>query len=196
MNSELKAYWLVRLSLLCIFSHFPVAHWYNLKPGEVIDEFNSVEVYYNGDMSNVFGRNLTSDGYNLGLKYQCVEFVKRYYYYIYQHRMPDSYGHAMSFFDKSLEDGTLNTRRGLIQFSNGSSGMPSVGDIVVFDSDTDNPFGHLGIISMVNKKELEIIQQNVGRHTRVRLPMVSHKGKYYISNRKLLGWLRMSCHEN
>ncbi len=50
----------------------------NFEFGDVIDTFNSVNVNYNGLMSTVKGRNVTPDGYNLGLKYQCVEFVKRY----------------------------------------------------------------------------------------------------------------------
>ncbi len=47
--------------------------------GDKVDSLNGVYVYYNSNVGNVSGRNLASDGYNLGLKYQCVEFVKRYY---------------------------------------------------------------------------------------------------------------------
>ncbi len=48
--------------------------------GQKIDSLNGVIVYYNGGVDNVVQRN-TSDGYNLGLRYQCVEFVKRYFEY-------------------------------------------------------------------------------------------------------------------
>lgn len=68
------------------------------KIGMVVDEFNGVKVYYNGSISNVSGRNVAKDGYSLGLKYQCVEFIKRYYYERFNHKMPDSYGHAKDFF--------------------------------------------------------------------------------------------------
>lgn len=47
--------------------------------GDVVDSFQGVHIYYNGFVNHVESRNLTPDGYNLGLKYQCVEFVKRYY---------------------------------------------------------------------------------------------------------------------
>ena len=67
------------------------------KVGQVVDQFNGVNVYYNGQISHVSGRNLTKDGYNLGQKYQCVEFIKRYYYERFKHKMPDSYGHAKDF---------------------------------------------------------------------------------------------------
>ena len=56
-------------------------------------------------MNNVSGRNVTVDGYNLGLKYQCVEFVKRYYYKHYRHKMPNSYGNAKDFFIAQISDG-------------------------------------------------------------------------------------------
>jgi len=51
-------------------------------------------VYYNGSVGHVSGRNLVPDGYNPGLKYQCVEFVKRYYYQHLNHKIPDSYRHT------------------------------------------------------------------------------------------------------
>ncbi len=47
--------------------------------GQKIDSLHGVYVYYNGKTQNVSGRNLVN-GYNLGLNYQCVEFVKRYYF--------------------------------------------------------------------------------------------------------------------
>ncbi len=50
----------------------------SLEIGQEIDQLNGVQVYYNGGVDTVTGRNTTPDGYNLGLKYQCVEFVKRY----------------------------------------------------------------------------------------------------------------------
>ncbi len=60
--------------------------------GDQLDALDGVAVYYNGAVNHVKERNVTSDGYNIGLRYQCVEFVKRYYYQHYHHKMPDSYG--------------------------------------------------------------------------------------------------------
>jgi hypothetical protein len=75
------------------------------KIGKVVDEFNGVKVYYNGSINNVSRRNIAKDGYNLGLKYQCVGFIKRYYYQRFNHKIPNSYGHAKDFFDPSIVDG-------------------------------------------------------------------------------------------
>lgn len=78
------------------------------------------------------GRNISADGYNIGLKYQCVEFVKRYYLEHLGHKMPDTYGHAKDFFDRSLTDGMFNERRALIQYTNGSISSPQQGDLIIF----------------------------------------------------------------
>jgi len=101
-------------------------HTYQI--GDRLDSLNHVVVYYNGGMGNVSGRNTSPDGYNIGLKYQCVEFVKRYYYEYYKHKMPNAYGNAIDFFNKALKDGELNADRDLIQYTNPSKSKPQVGD--------------------------------------------------------------------
>ena len=133
----------------------------NTQRGTVVDSLNSVYVYYNGGANQTSGRNVVA-GYNIGMKYQCVEFVKRYYYEYYHHKMPDSYGHAKSFFDKKLSNGEMNVSRGLIQYKNGEGILPQIGDIVVFDGYLFNPYGHVAIISAVGTNEVELIQQNSG----------------------------------
>jgi len=160
------------------------------RPGEIIDSFNNIEVYYNGDVNNVFGRNTTWDGYNLGLNYQCVEYVKRFYYYNYDHKMPDSYGHAKDFFDASLDDRQYNPTRDLYQFSNGSEYKPVPGDIMVFGPTSTNPFGHCGIVTLSSGQTCEIIQQNVGQKTREQLKILESHNRYYVLDGEVLGWLR------
>lgn len=160
--------------------------------GQKIDDLNGVYVFYNGSVGNVSGRNTTADGYNLGLNYQCVEFVKRYYYEHLNHKMPDSYGHAKDFFDKTLADGQKSKRRNLIQYTNLSSKKPKVNDLVIFDGTKFNKYGHVAIISKVTASEIEIIQQNPGPFGRSRetYALDNKNGKWEIENRKLLGWLR------
>ena len=160
------------------------------KIGEVVDEYNSIKVFQNGNIQNTSGRN-TVKGYNLGLKYQCVEFVKRYYYYHYNHKMPNSYGHAKSFFHKGLKDGKLNKDRGLIQFSNGSKEKPKTGDLIIFDGHIFNKFGHVAIVSKVTSSSVEIIQQNTFSSRKKLKLHKTKKGKWTIKDKLALGWLRM-----
>ncbi len=164
---------------------------FNFYIGEVIDSHNGVAIYYNGDrFTNVSGRNVTADGYNLGLKYQCVEFVKRYYYEVFDHKMPNSYGHAKDLFDDSLGDVGYNRERALTQFRNVRSYPPKANDILIYGAYPGNPFGHVAIISKVENDYIEIVQQNIGSTTRKKIKLVKFMDYYTIADHNILGWLR------
>ncbi len=164
----------------------------NNEVGQKVDELNGVAVYYNGEVGNVSGRELTDDGYNLGLKYQCVEFVKRYYYEALNHKMPNSYGHAKDFFDSNVKDGGKNKQRNLTQYTNPSKSKPKVDDLVIYSGTTLNKYGHVSIISKVTEKDIEIIQQNPGPlgNSREKYSLINADGKWKIKNDRILGWLR------
>ncbi|WP_445456831.1 CHAP domain-containing protein [Flavobacterium sp. HNIBRBA15423] len=161
--------------------------------GEVIDEFNGVRVYYNGGIDHTSGRNVTKDGYNIGINYQCVEFVKRYYYEFYNHKMPDSYGNAKDFFDKNIPDGAINTKRNLVQHQNPSKQKPEINDILIFNKNIFNPYGHVAIISNVSETNIEIIQQNPGPFSKSRelLEINQKDGFWTIKNDRVLGTLHL-----
>jgi len=161
--------------------------------GEPIDSLDGVAVYYNGGVGHSAGRNLAPDGYNLGIKYQCVEFVKRYYYQRFNHKMPDAFGHARDFFDGALADGELNKARALLQFRNGGSSGPRAGDILVFDRWMLNPYGHVAIVARAGETEIEIVQQNGGPFASPRetLALNTADGRWRIAAPRVLGWLRI-----
>jgi surface antigen len=173
-----------------------VSKYVNVNPfrsvGEPLDTFNNVAVYYNGAVSNVEKRNVTKDGYNLGLQYQCVEFVKRYYYEHLKHKMPNSYGHAKDFFDPTVKDGKRNTQRNLLQFTNASSTKPKVNDIVVFRASWYNSFGHVAIVMEVTQNTVTIIQQNAGpfSNSRVTYDLLQENDRWKIDASNIVGWLR------
>lgn len=161
------------------------------KIGDPVDSLHGVVVYYNGSVSHTAGRHLAPDGYNLGLKYQCVEFAKRYYYQRFNHRMLDTYGHAVSFFNPSVSDGKLNKARNLTQFTNGSKSKPHAEDLVVWKGNTWNPYGHIAVICKVENDQAEIIQQNPGpmAPSRIRIKLIQESGLWKLQDEELLGWL-------
>lgn len=163
------------------------------KIGAPVDSLNGVVVYFNGGTREVEGMD-TVGNYYLGLKYQCVEFVNRYYFQYYHHKMPDPYGNAVDYFDRQLKDGELNKKRGLIQFANPSKTKPLPGDILIFDKGPLNKYGHIAIISSVNDKEIEVIQQNAGAYgnsrAKFQLKIIGDTA-FEIENKKVLGRLRM-----
>ncbi len=184
---------------LSAFGYFLYSYFKNKNPnpnyryGQILDSLYGIPVYYNGNIGHVEGRNKTEDGYNIGLKYQCVEFVKRYYYQHYNHKMPDSYGNAVDFFDTALRDSSYNAKRDLIQYNNPSMYKPQIGDLLVYKGHIGNIYGHVSIISNVEKNSIEIIQQNPGafNKARAKFPLETTMGNYYIHNERILGWLRI-----
>ncbi|WP_298895719.1 CHAP domain-containing protein [uncultured Psychroserpens sp.] len=182
--------------LILIVIGFFASKKINLNPnydvGQKIDSLNGVVVYFNGGVGNVDGRELTKDGYNLGLKYQCVEFVKRYYFEKLNHKMPDSYGHAKDFFDSNVKDGKTNKQRNLTQYTNPSRSKPKADDLIIYSGTTLNKYGHVSIVSKVDEKEVEIIQQNPGPfgNSREKYELINEDGKWRINNDRILGWLR------
>ena len=163
------------------------------KIGQAIDSLNGVVVYYNGGVDEVEGKDISAN-YYLGLKYQCVEFVNRYYYQYYHHKMPNPFGNAVDFYDGDVKDGGLNKKTNLIQFLNPSKENPKQGDILIFNKSPGNKYGHIAIISSVNEHEIEIIQQNCGAYGSARAKFalqVIGDTLYYIKSKKTLGRLRM-----
>lgn len=179
-----------------VFVIWKIATLLNLNPhyrvGQEIDRLNGVAVFYNGGVDHSSGRNLAPDGYNLGIKYQCVEFVKRYYYEHLKHKMPDSHGNARDFFDPAVPDGARNEKRDLLQFNNGGKSKPRPDDLLIFGPSLFNRYGHVAIISAVTDSSVEIVQQNPGPFgsSREMLPIAYDGVHWRFKNRRILGWLR------
>ena len=164
--------------------------WNAAKVGTKLDSHRDVPVYDNGLLFfRSYGRHYSGDDYYYGQKWQCVEYIKRFYYDTRNHKMPDVMGHAKSFFDEQIPDGGLNPRRGLIQFRNGSIQKPQPDDLFVF---TDTKYGHVGIVTKATADSVEIIQQNILGHTRQSFSLVTTNGRYYVNApRKPAAWLRL-----
>lgn len=163
-----------------------------VKVGDEIDNLNGIAVYYNGkNFKHTAGRNLTADGYNLGLKYQCVEFIKRYYYYHYNHKMPNAFGNAKDYFDDNLGDVGFNEKRGLYQYRNVRKSSPKAGDIIVYGPYNGNPYGHLAIVAKVEQEHLEIIQQNWGTETRKTIKIARYLDIVTVADYHIKGWLSL-----
>lgn len=163
----------------------------NREVGQVIDAYKGVPVYNNGIFyTKSYGKNFSEDGYYYGQKWQCVEFVKRFYLDAKGHKLPDVYGNAKDYFDDSLLQGELNTRRKLFQYRNGGTERPQPDDLIVFN---DTKFGHVAIVTEVNNDYIEVIQQNIFGKPRDRYKILNVDGKWFVGkDKKPAGWLRKS----
>jgi surface antigen len=158
--------------------------------GDSVDSFNSVIVYNNGiDYPESHGKNYSKDSsYYYGKKWQCVEYIKRYYSDYLHHKMPNGLGNAKDFFNSKLKHGELNKERDLLQFKNDSTDCPKVNDIFVFGG----KYGHVAIVMNVTKVEIEVIQQNIYMTPREKFKLTLKDGIYTVGEkRKPNGWLRM-----
>ncbi len=159
--------------------------------GAIVDRENGIAIHSNGkDSYTSHGKHFSSDdGYYYGRRWQCVEFVKRYYHDHYHHHMPDVWGHANSFFDPAVKQGEVNQSRGLVQYRNGGDVAPAPGDLLVYNY---GEYGHVAIVSKVESRMVEIAQQNVAGHPRTSLPLrKTEEGWILGASNKPAGWLRL-----
>jgi hypothetical protein len=167
-----------------------VLAWDAVVVGRPLDAYRGVTVFDNGLLFfRSRGRHVSSEGYYLGQKWQCVEYIKRFYFDVAHHRMPDPMGHARDFFDPALTQGALNPRRGMLQFRNGGGMTPWPGDLLVF---RDTTYGHVAIVTAVATNSIEVIQQNIFGRTRQRFELVHDAGRVWVTTpREPAGWLRL-----
>ncbi len=161
--------------------------------GSNLGEFNGVAAYSNGNTSYVCPwekdpscKNYVNGEYT-GIKWQCVEYVRRYYLVVYGMNLYVGYMDAKDFYDNV-------STMGLESYSNGGSISPQVGDILVSDGgDT----GHVAIVQSVSDEEVCTIQQNWSNDitdTNKCLTLTVSDGKYTVEgfsdNYPIQGWLR------
>lgn len=132
--------------------------------GDSLGSFNGIIVFYNDGFSTCdnSGRHKNPDGYVYGKKWQCVEYVRRYYKDALNHEMPEYWGHATDYFRINIPNGSMNTERDLVQYFNGST-MPKVNDLLVFQNMAGG-LGHVSIVTNVTDSTISTIAQNIGRN--------------------------------
>jgi surface antigen len=127
--------------------------------GIAIGSLDGVIGYFNGEVvAKSWGDNHNGSGSYLGLKWQCVEYIRRYYDQVFNMYLGFR-GDAKAWAIASVADGAVG-KHGLQQFNyvNGFSVAPQKGDIIVF---ANGEFGHVAIIGRVTTSSIEIAQQNI-----------------------------------
>jgi len=155
-----------------------------LQCGDTIGSFNGVTAHYNsGDINSCEDeRHISSDGYSYGFKWQCVEYIRRYYKDVFDHEMT-RWGHASGYHEQDIKNGGFNETRQLTQYDNGME-MPQVHDIIVWRG----KYGHVAIVTKVEDGYVHTIAQNVGEYCEARLEL---DGKTIAPGFNVAGFLRL-----
>jgi surface antigen len=120
--------------------------------GTVLGDFNGVRVYSNSSSDYASGERSIVNGKDVGLKWQCVEYVNRYYLKKFGINLRDKHSnHAKTFWGNA-------SKMQLDRFNNGGTTAPEIGDIAVSDSGT---YGHVAIVRSVSNNQMCVAQQNV-----------------------------------
>ncbi len=152
--------------------------------GTYLGQFNTVAAYSNGSASYYSAIANTVNGYYTGIKWQCVEYVRRYYYTIFNTQFSNGVaGDAGTWFGAA-------SGLGMTPYTNGqTTTAPQVGDILCSTT-------HIAIIKRVVGNKLFTAQQNVYQDTndpdRQLTLSKSADGRYTISGGPgtIQGWLR------
>lgn len=115
-----------------------------------IGDFNSVKINSNGDITNVSNDYYSVDGVTTGMKWQCVEYVNRYYLQVYNKNIRIPGTDAKDYYKTA-------TDRKLSAYLNDGSVSPQPGDILVSEGGT---YGHVAIVREVTENRVYVTQQN------------------------------------
>lgn len=158
--------------------------------GTLLGSFNGVNAYSNCNANFDYSTVVTYPNYynfetgiNTGLKYQCVEFVNRYYKIVYGLDLKSKgvFGNANSYFSNA-------NSAGLSSYPNGGSVSPQVGDILCSNGGS---YGNVAIIKNVNANSIDVIQQNFSNsNCYATLSRTGNTISGFSSNYPIEGWIR------
>jgi hypothetical protein len=137
----------------------------NLADGSIVanplSTFSETDPRFTDEKNHIGPTNTLPDGHSTGEQWQCVEYIRRYYWQIY--------GVEIGLFNPNRNNATqfwtTAAERGLAQHSNGNpNDPPQLGDIVVFQQDASH--AHVAIVREIVRGQsgditgVKVIQQN------------------------------------
>jgi len=153
----------------------PLGGFNHLNPSDPV-------IVYDNQMYRVTWDYHNLDGKKMGMKWQCVEYVVRYYYQVFGHYINPN-KNAIDFYRNAASDG-------LEAFPNGGATKPQVGDLLCLGG---TKHGHVAIIREVGANYVKVIHQNMGTSNHIDLKLAYNSAANTItwSGKTTQGWLRL-----
>ncbi|MBI5189737.1 MAG: SBBP repeat-containing protein [Nitrospirae bacterium] len=151
-----------------------------------LGDFAGVIAYSNTSNS---GGNSEVGGVYMGFKWECVEYVRRFYYMNYGIDLASKHtGNAETFFAHASD-------MGLVAYGNGDGTPPEVGDIVCSNYTVGDAVGHVAIVKSVDANGIHVIEQNFNNDARDVDHFILFNGNNYTlegfsGSYSIIGWLR------
>ena len=169
----------------------------SLQFGEVMGEVDGIKAYSNylapkleNSESNYYHKQFT------GIKWQCVEFVRRYLI-IKKQITFDQVDFAYNIMDLKYFKTIHNVERVLIyKYKNGDT-FPQINDLIIWDKDVDDKkTGHVAVILEIYNDYVKIGEQNWSnckwehKNYSRRIPIVNKNSKHYLKDKHIIGLIR------
>ncbi len=151
--------------------------------GTKLGTFNGVDAYSNCDADYYSGIYNYEGGTYTGIKWQCVEYVNRYYKIVYGLDLYGKgvFGHANSYYSNA-------SKADLLAYPNGGSIAPQVGDILCSNGMT---YGHVAIVMEVGSNFVKVIHQNFSNsNCFMTLNRSGNTVSGFSGNYPIQGWVR------
>jgi surface antigen len=154
--------------------------------GAYLGQFHRVAAYSNGAAIYNSNTNNFVNGIKTGLKWQCVEYVRRYFLTVFNTDLASRYtGNANTWYSNAAA-------MGLEQYPNGGTTPPQVGDILCSTGPSSN--GHVAIIKRITGNKVYTAQQNFSNDSTdldKPLTLTVSNGTYHVGGYSgIQGWLR------
>jgi trypanothione synthetase/amidase len=165
--------------------------------GTELGVYDGVIGYSNGNDENISTELNFIGKIFTGLKWQCVEYARRWLVLKRELSFDGVEGAEDIWFLNHFLSVKDETKFKMLKTENGAIDPPSKNSIIIWKRSEPNPFGHVAVVSEVNKEVgfVKVAEQNVmndywpGEYAR-ELKLKFREGKWYIEDEDpLFGWI-------
>ncbi|CAF3518297.1 unnamed protein product [Rotaria socialis] len=158
----------------------------------------NVPVYSNGDDSFFSGKSNFLYGVYTGVKWQCVEYARRWLFIRKGCTFADVYSANDMWYKLSYVEQVVDGKRfPLKTYPNGSPTKPKTESLIIYERNSKLPFGHVAVIVDVVPGYIRVAEQNYyyyywsNSYAR-QIPLAYKNGRYYIEDHdRIYGWMEV-----